>query len=55
MVLQHILEVKKTETNQKVDASLETQGSEATVSALKEEQQQKNEKGIGLLILLEEL
>jgi len=36
---------KKNKTNQKVDASLETQGSEATVSALKEEQQQKNEKG----------
>ena len=36
---------KKNKTNQNVDASLETQGSDATVSALEQEQQEKNEKG----------
>ena len=36
---------KKNETNQKVDASLETKGSQETVAALEEEQEQKNEKG----------
>jgi len=36
---------KKNKTNQNVNASLETQGSDATVSALEQEQQEKNEKG----------
>jgi len=36
---------KKNKTNQNVDASLETRGSDATVSALEQEQQEKNEKG----------
>ena len=39
------LGTKKNKTNQNVDESLEERGSSATVSALKDERQQKNEKG----------